>query len=149
MAISSLARSAEGYALAFAGAIAGGAAAAGATAWVLERTATGTTGIEDIAEGFADLGTIILFGFLGASMGCYALLRLRRQPAAGPTAAALLVASVGSPIVVLLLPDAMGALWVVFLLAAPLLARGVGIRISRYVPPPRSSPESRTGSQRT
>ena len=136
MAVSSPARSVEGYALAFAGAIAGGVAAAGATAWVLERTSKGAAGIEDMAEGFADLGTIILFGLLGASMGCYALLRLRGQPAAGPTAAALLVASVGSPIVVLLLPDSMGALWVVFLLAAPLLARGVGVRISRDAPSP-------------
>ena len=76
MTNSSLTRSVEGYALAFAGAIAGGYAAAGATAWVLERTSTATAGTEDLAKGFADLGTIILFGFLGASMGCYALLRL-------------------------------------------------------------------------
>ncbi len=139
MAVSPLARSAEGYALTFAGAIAGGVAAAGAAAWVLERTSRGTAGIEDIAEGFADLGMIILVGFLGASVACYALLRLRRHPAAGPTAVALLVASVVSPIVVLLLPASMGALWVAFLLAAPLLARVVGVRISRHPP---SSEES-------
>lgn len=132
MGVSSLARSVEGYALAFAGAIAGGVAAAGGTAWVLERASTGTAGIEDMAEGFAHLGTIILFGFLGASLGCYALLRLRRQPAAGPTAAALLVTSVGSPFLVLLLPDSLGALWVLFLLAAPLLARALGIRVHRH-----------------
>ena len=139
MAVSSIARSAEGYALAFAGAIAGGVAAGGGTAWVLERASTGTAGIEDIAEGFADLGTIIMFGILGASLGCYALLRLRRQPAAGPTAVALLFASAGSPFVIWLLPDSLGALWVLFLLAAPLLARTVGVRISRHT---RSTEES-------
>ena len=69
-AVRSLTRSFEGYAFALAGALAGGVAAGYAAGWALDRASRDTRGIEDIAEGFADLGGIILFGLLGASVGC-------------------------------------------------------------------------------
>ena len=119
--------------LALAGAITGGVAAGYATGSVLERTSRDTAGIEDVAEGIADAGIIILLGFLGASVGCYLLLRLRRHTAAGPTAVALLVATVTSPFLVLLLPGSQAVLWLVFLLVAPLLARGVGVRVPHHL----------------
>ena len=130
-AVPSLARSLEGYASAFGGALAGGAAAGYAAGWVFERTSRDTRGIEDIAEGFADLGGIVLFGFLGAWVGCYVLLRLRRHAAAGPTAFTLLLLTVGSPLLVLL-PGLQPVLWPVFLLGAPLLARAIGVRVPRH-----------------
>jgi hypothetical protein len=136
MAVRSFARSVEGYALALLGAVAGGVAGGYASGWVLERTRRGTRGIEDIAEGFADLGTISVGGFLGASVRCYALLRLRRHRAAGPTAGTLLAVTLTSSVLVLLLRgsyDSLSvvALWAVVLLAAPLLARAVGERVIR------------------
>ncbi len=130
-AVRSLARSLEGYASALAGALAGGVAAGYAAGWVFERTSHDTGGIEDIGEGFADLGGIILFGFLGASVGCYVLLRLRRHAAAGPTAFTLLLLTAASPFLVLL-PGSQPVLWPVFLLGAPLLARAVGVRVPRH-----------------
>jgi hypothetical protein len=130
-AVPSLARSLEGYASALAGALAGGVAAGYAAGWVFERTSRDTPGIEDIGEGFADLGGIILFGFLGASAGCYVVLRLRRHAAAGPTAFTLLLLTVASPLLVLL-PGSQPVLWPVFLLGAPLLARAIGVRVPRH-----------------
>ena len=127
----SFARSAEGYVLALAGAIAGGVAAGYATGSVLERTSRDTPGVEDVAKGFGDMGTIVLLGFGGAFAGCYVLLRLRRHTAAGPTAAALLVTAATSPFLVLLLPGFQGVLWIVFLLVTPLLARAIGVRVPR------------------
>ena len=130
-AVPSLARSLEGYASALAGALGGGVAGGYAGGWVLERTSRDPGGIEDIAEGFADLGGIILFGFLGASVGCYVLLRLRRHAAAGPTAFTLLLLTVASSFLVLL-PGSQPVLWPVFLLGAPLLARAIGVRVPRH-----------------
>ena len=130
-ALRSSARSLEGYASALAGALAGGVAAGYAAGWAFERTSRDTRGIEDIAEGFADLGGIILFGFLGASVGCYVLLRLRRHAAAGPTALTLLLLTVASPLLVLL-PGSQTVQWPVFLLGAPLLARAIGVRVPRH-----------------
>jgi hypothetical protein len=126
-----LARSLEGYASALAGALGGGVAAGYAAGWVFERTSRDTPGIEDIGEGFADLGGIIPFGFLGASAGCYVALRLRRHAAAGPTAFTLLLLTVASPLPVLL-PGSPPVLWPVFLLGAPLLARAIGVRVPRH-----------------
>ncbi len=134
-AVRSLARSLEGYASALAGALAGGVAAGYAAGWAFERTSQENLprhrGIEDIAEGFADLGGIVLFGCLGASVGRYVLLRLRRHAAAGPTAFTLLLLTVASPFLVLL-PGSQPVLWPVFLLGAPLLARAVGVRVPRH-----------------
>ena len=129
-AVRSLARSLEGYASALAGALAGGVAAGYAAGWVFDRVSRDTRGVEDIAEGFADLGGIILFAFLGASVGCYVLLRLRRHVAAGPTAFTLLLLTVASSFLVLL-PGSQPVLWPVFLLGAPLLARAIGVRVPR------------------
>lgn len=129
--VRSLARSLESSASALAGALAGGVAAGYAAGWVSERTSRDTRGIEDIAEGFADLGGIIFFGFLGASVGCYVLLRLRRHAAAGPTAFTLLLLTVASPFLVLL-PGSEPLLWPVFLLGAPLLARAIGVRVPHH-----------------
>jgi hypothetical protein len=130
-AVRSLARSLEGYASALAGALAGGVAAGYAAGWVFERASRATRGIEDIAEGFADLGRIILFGFLGASVGCYIVLRLRRHAAAGPTAFTLLLLTLASPLLALL-PGSQRVLLPVFLLGAPLLARAIGVRVPRH-----------------
>ncbi|HEV2068228.1 MAG TPA: hypothetical protein VGR26_00370 [Acidimicrobiales bacterium] len=130
-AVPSLARLLEGYASALAGALAGGVAGGYAAGWVLERTSRDPGGIKVIAEGFADLGGIILFGFLGASVGCYVLLRLRRHAAAGPTAFTLLLLTVASSFLVLLF-GSQPVLWPVFLLGAPLLARAIGVRVPRH-----------------
>ena len=134
--VPSFTRSVEGYALALLGAVAGGTAGGYASGWVLERPRRGTRGIEDRAEGLADVGTIVVCAFLGASVGCYALLRLRRHRAAGPTAGTLLAVTLTSPVLVLLLPDSYdspstGALLAVGLFAAPLLARAIGERLVR------------------
>lgn len=128
-AVRSLARSLEGYAFALAGALAGGVAAGYAAGWVFERTSRDTGGM-NIGKGFADLGTIIFFGFLGASVGCYVLLRLRRHAAAGPTALTLLLLIVASPYL-MLRAGSLSVLWPVFLLGAPLLARVVGVGVPR------------------
>ncbi len=96
MAVHSNARVFEGYALALLGAIAGGVAGGFLSVWSLERRSGRTGGIDGIAEGLADLGMVVVFALVGACLGCYALLRLRRHPHAGQTAVALAVLSVSS-----------------------------------------------------
>ncbi len=128
----SVARSAESYVLALIGAVTGGIAGGYGAGWVLERSSR-RRGLESVAEGLEDAGTIIVFGLLGAAVGSYILLMLRRHAAAGATAAALLGAIAASTLLVYLLPTtASVVLWVALLLLSPLLARYVALHLTRH-----------------
>ncbi len=135
MATRSMARTLEGYALALIGAMAGGVAGGYASVWALERRPRSTRGIEGLPEGLADVGMVLVCGLLGASIGCYALLRLRRHGAAGQTAAALWALTLTSFFLLPLIPlgtFVVLGLWFLFLLLAPLVARAVGERLVRH-----------------
>ncbi len=126
----SVAQSAESYFLTLVGAITGGIAAGYAAGWILERSSP-RRGLESVAEGFQDVGTILGFGFLGAAAGCYMLLRVRRHAAAGTTAGTLLAVIATSTFLVYFLPT---TAWVVLLLLSPLLARYVVLQVRRHRP---------------
>ncbi len=134
MAVHSNARIFEGYALALLGAIAGGIAGGFLSVWSLERRPGRTGAIDGIAEGLADLGMVVVFALVGACLGCYALLRLRRHPYAGRTALALAVLTLTTFWILPLIPGdtfLVVGLWLWFVLFTPLVARAVVGRVLR------------------